>query len=73
MTTSFEIPEHLQDDLKMVLPAGQSVSQFAKSAFEEKINRAIARDERAKRQKFEKDIESFRPIVLAILKEANHG
>jgi hypothetical protein len=69
MVTSFEIPKELHNRVKPLLSGTQTVSQFARSAFEEKINRLEKRDEQARKKLFERDVELIKPIVAHIIKD----
>lgn len=67
--TSFTMSDELHERIQNQLIGSESVSQFCHRAAEEKVNRLEKRDERARRQQFEKDLEILRPLVVAIMEE----
>lgn len=68
MQTSFQIHDDWLLRINDLLTGTETVSQFCYGAMEEKVKRLESRSERARQQMYEKDIETFTPIVEAILK-----
>jgi hypothetical protein len=68
-STSFKIPDDWMKRTENLLSGTETISQFCRKAFEEKVRRMESRDERARKETLKRDIEALRPAVLAILKE----
>ena len=66
--TSFPIDDNMLNRIDNLLTGTQTVSRFAAIATEEKVKRMEARNERARLQLYEKDIDALTPIVAEILK-----
>ncbi len=69
MITSFKIDDDLKGRIKSQLSGTQTVSQFAFDATQEKVTRMEVRNKIARLKLFKKDLTSFKPLILAILKE----
>lgn len=67
--TRFTMTEKERRDIESLLVGTETVSQFAHKATQERVKRMQARDERARAQLFERDVEALRPVVEQIIRE----
>ncbi len=66
--TTIPINEDTEKRIERLLTGTQTISRFVATATEEKVKRMEARNERARLQLYEKDVETLTPIVSEILK-----